>query len=853
MPGIYDITDKTYDRPADRVEETSLDFLYAKYAGVFGGNKWLVPHNLHSTNLLISLWKFDVTNPASFWKIEQIDYDNLEVSWTLPVTGKVAIYAVRDWVGVSMVYNQTVAATVWTINHNFGTDAILYTVWEDNNTVIVPAIAKTLDNNNIELTFPTAVQGKAILLVTDPKITTGLTLTWSQIAGKPATFPPDSHRHDASEIDNITAMSLSGHPISDFVLWSHVGTGPKGVAPVAFEKPGDTQPKIPVEFMPTNVPFRVGDSDGEMTTRKLLIDSTSPVPLFLTKDTTKSQAILSMKPVFKKITLMGNYVPNLSLLEQAVEASSDFLFRLDIGTGLTAQATDKHTLKIASQMGTAKSFSRIKLAAGATWSITDTIFATMADYTLTVYETITTSAFYSADSYHILGQTDMTQPFEISGDKMLEISGNVVQDKQTYTASHFLYGDSELKNGTVSVAAPSNVDAVYWDSVSRVYVVRCVDTTYYTFRSINPLTKAVAAINTINFSDVPEWNTQTGGMLYALSSVSGGAGFEVLYDVPTNAPWWGWSTLATFPSSPYPTISVTGTIIMRLNGNYLVLLNTEVNSLSVYEIATSSKLHELPLPMIGKDFDLWPDDHISIIFDGEQQIYSSDKPIWDPSYTFIKGVDDSFGFCDHFALGDASLGFAGLGVKPSNVTWQAPNAQTTASPVYACGEETIWVKSPFAFHVNPLWSKVTAMSWENYDISPYDDVRIGFYPSKMNTMPAQLYRWNGTDFDSPYPASDLPLVGQPLATLNTISLPGNTDFSYAIYIKKPTTSMLKQGFIVHNFKLTYQLADAMYPVPIGGPANTDHLLVKCTPGILTLENNLGRDLDGVKVVAIPAL
>ena len=154
---------------------------------------------------------------------------------------------------------------------------------------------------------------------------------------------------------------------------------------------------------------------------------------------------------------------------------------------------------------------------------------------------------------------------------------------------------------------------------------------------------------------------------------------------------------------------------------------------------------------------------------------------------------------------------------------------------------------------NPFWSQVLAMTWKDMDISPYDDIRIGFYPGDHPTLPATLYSWDPSNGFEPFDSADLKHIGQPIDIVDTMQLLGDTTLSYAIYISKHKAMALHQGFLTHNFLVRYKTADRMYPVPISGPSLGEHVLVKCGVGALEVTNNLNRTLDGLKLVVVPAV
>lgn len=844
MPGIYDITDKTYIRPADCIDEKISDQLFQKYSGVFSGQEWFVPHDLHSSSLLITIWKFDDTNPASYYLIQQTDYDHLRIKWTMPVEGRVALYSIRTFLGVSLVHEQKDAAKVWEINHNFNTEVIIFTVWVDGK-AIMPVETQIVDKNNVKLTFDDPVKGEAVMIITDPAIAKGLAVSWDQLTDVPDTFPPSAHRHKVEDIDGLDNVDqLGGHTADDFVLKKHIG---QLVPPLHYESATDLQPRIPVEYMPTVMHFKFSDAEGEQEANKFVINSTYPSPLYLKKVPGRKEVILDTYPVLRKVALMGNIDRNYGLPEQAVNVSSDFLFRFHVGEGLRARATDLHTLKLDCTAGRPILETRQNLKKGDVWTIKRNSLGNMGQYGLTLFETIIdTGAQSRAESNHIKDQNDVRQPFQVIGDDILGITDNKLYCKTIHKVGHFVYGDHPVTDSSgKQLIAPTNIDAVYWNPSNRLYILRSRENTYFSYKTYNPVNDEVKQMATIEYTDISPWNAFCGGFLYTLVETDDHK-MQLFSDNPDNIPFFSWDLMATFGDEPFPATEGKGKLVFRVNGKLLVILNTSLNSLAVYSIAEQKRLSEIALPKIGKDIELWADNHVSISFEHQQKLSISTRPVDHPmGYAFKESIDDSMGDCNCFAIRDDGKG--GLGIKTGNVFWKAVLSSDVVLSIYSHGEAIYWLKSPFAWHVSPLWSSVFDIAWESLDLTAYDEVRIGFYPGKMAELPDELFRWDNGQF-VPFPSKDLPLLGQPLTAIQDIYLEGNTDFSYALWVKKGLDKVTKSGHMTQNFIIMYRKANTMYPVPIAGPGVDNAVVLKCVPDHIIIENTLNRDLNGLKLI-----
>lgn len=858
MPGIYDITDKTYIRPADRIDELvgSEEQAFGKYVGHFSGVVWDVPHNLKSTNLLIGLWKDDPTNPTSYWNIQQIDYDNLRVNWTVPVDGKVILYSVRPFVGVAMVYTQSTASKKWTITHNFGTMDIMYTCWTGSN-IITPISAQTIDNNTVELSFAFPVTGTCVMVIADPEVNPSIHVDWNNIYNLPSGFPPSPHTHTTDEItgEGIDISTFSGHTIEDFVLNDIIGTKIAPLQPVAGSSP--VKYEVPMAYIPSPIVYQFGDSEGIVGVTRVIANSTGDHPLFVTKNPHTQTATLDIRPIVRKVKISGNCVINPGIPDNTAEADTAFSVRLDIGAGLSGTISDKNTVKLALSAGAGATFTKTVLASGEEWDILSPVFAVQGGYTLGLFETaIPPSPVLSTQTNHISltpPPSSISQIFEITGDNLLELTGRVTQDAVDFSDDHFVFEDTVMEDeNQIPIPAPENVDAIYWDTSDNTYIMRspAMDRNSWVYNKFSPVSKTFFMFGIVTNPATYPHTAISGGFVYALHEVAGG-GFELLSAVLADIPAWAWQNVATFTANAMPVVSSGGRLRFRVQGDYLYLLNTTLNSFAVYSISGATKVYEKSLTKIAKDFDIWNDGYASFCFDNEDSLWASDRPAQDPSFEVHKSIDKDMGDCTSFALRDD--GYGALGVVPPAIIRYSTNTQMNTVTAYKTGETTIWLKSPNHWTVPLSWSQMLSMLWENYSINAYDDVRIGFFPGDSPTLPNTLYRWEASGF-VPFNATELPIMGQTLETANGIQLMTGDKLSYAIYIKKAKDKALQQGSITHNFTVAYKNAGLMYPVPIGGPYNnTDHVEVQCASGTIKIINTIGRVLNGLKLVATPAI
>lgn len=858
MLGIYDITDKTYVRPADRIDALlgSEEQAFGKYAGHFSGAVWNVPHNLRSTNLLIGIWKDDPSNHASYWSIQQIDYENLQINWTLPVEGRVVLYSVRPFVGVAVVHEQTSADTVWTITHNFGTQDVMYTCWT-GGTIITPVSAQTLDNNTVELTFAFPVTGTCVMVIADPEINPSIHVDWTNIYNLPTSFPPSPHTHPATDItgDGIDITTLGGHPVEEFVLKDDVGKTVAPLQPRVGSSPVEYE--IPQQFMPIPILYQFGDSDGVVNVTRVIAQSSGDHPLYVTKNPITKEATLDVKPVLRKIKLAGNYVINPGIPDHTVRIDNTYSMRLMVGAGLSAKAEDQHTLKLSLASGAGATFTRAVLNAGEEWDVLSPVFEVQGGYILGLYETsIPPSPILTTKTNHVPLVSppldDINMVFEVKGDQILELSGQVTSDIMDYSDDHFIFEDQIMTENDIPVNAPDDVDAIYWDTSDNTYIMRSpmLTGTGWSYRKFSVSTKSSYLYGVALNSSTYKHTAVSGAYIYALHNL-GSNGFELLYALFSDIPVWAWANKTTFSTEAMPIVSSGGKLKFRIQGDMMYLLNTTLNSFAVYSISGGIKMWEKPLTYVAEDFDLWPDGYASFCLEGEDSLWVTDRPVSDYDFVLRKSIDYGMGGCRAFALRDDGKGALGV-VDPDLIRYSGTSQMDTIT-AYKTGETVLWLREPYCWKVPLTWSQMLSMAWKAYDTGAYDDIRIGFFPGGSATLPSTLYSWDGMNFN-PFPASDLPVFGQPLSTVNSIQLVTGDKLSYAIYIKKSPSKALEKGSITHNFTVTYKNAGIMYPVPIGGPYNnTDHVEVQCASGAIKIINTLGRTLNGLKLVATPAI
>lgn len=75
------------------------------------------------------------------------------VSW-IPLTNEIDAYQ----------HVQDTAATTWSIQHNLASGSPVVQVYDDTHTMVIPDSVDPVDQNNVDISFSTAMSGSAIIL-----------------------------------------------------------------------------------------------------------------------------------------------------------------------------------------------------------------------------------------------------------------------------------------------------------------------------------------------------------------------------------------------------------------------------------------------------------------------------------------------------------------------------------------------------------------------------------------------------------------------------------------------------------------------------------------------------------------
>ena len=156
----------------------------------------VVNHNFNSRNILVSVYDNDYNQiiPAS---VNVSSLDSVTITFTQASTGFAVIAKGGHIVSGSVVNIQEVATqvdtftsqTTYTATHSFNTKDVFVTVYDNNDSVIIPSSIKTLTTGSVQLTFANSTSGRVVIGKAGHVITTNGgsgVVTWASVTSKPA-------------------------------------------------------------------------------------------------------------------------------------------------------------------------------------------------------------------------------------------------------------------------------------------------------------------------------------------------------------------------------------------------------------------------------------------------------------------------------------------------------------------------------------------------------------------------------------------------------------------------------------------------------------------------------------------
>jgi hypothetical protein len=167
---------------------TAIQGAYQIMTQSIAANTWSFAHNVNSRTPVVQVYdsNFNTIIPTTIWNSNpfatDIYFDVAESGYAIISTG--GALAVT---GSNAILNQTSAATTWSFNHNLATKYPVFTIYDNNDDVIIPFGIRAVDSSSALIYFTDARAGKAVAslggsLTNTPSASLAVTSSYALIA-----------------------------------------------------------------------------------------------------------------------------------------------------------------------------------------------------------------------------------------------------------------------------------------------------------------------------------------------------------------------------------------------------------------------------------------------------------------------------------------------------------------------------------------------------------------------------------------------------------------------------------------------------------------------------------------------
>lgn len=119
--------------------------------------------NLQQNELQNAVLPVETAFPVSP-KVGQIAFVNSIVYICVSLAGDLPVWVPLTREITAYTHNQSAAAATWTVNHGMNTTSVQVQIFNAANQVVIPDEIETLNPDEVQITFNTAIQGRAIVL-----------------------------------------------------------------------------------------------------------------------------------------------------------------------------------------------------------------------------------------------------------------------------------------------------------------------------------------------------------------------------------------------------------------------------------------------------------------------------------------------------------------------------------------------------------------------------------------------------------------------------------------------------------------------------------------------------------------
>jgi len=158
-------------------------------------------------------------------QIQTIDDNNANIIFPSPQTGRV-IASLGGGNGTTQPFT---SSSLWTVNHNLGTDYPDVTVWDSNRNIVFPNRIESVNTNQVKIYFSQAISGYVSLsrgghIVTGSGQVSLSDITWANVLNKPSGLVSGSSQLTGSY---DTRYVLSGSITQ--TTWDNIANKPSGL------------------------------------------------------------------------------------------------------------------------------------------------------------------------------------------------------------------------------------------------------------------------------------------------------------------------------------------------------------------------------------------------------------------------------------------------------------------------------------------------------------------------------------------------------------------------------------------------------------------------------------------------
>jgi hypothetical protein len=310
----------------------------------FSGDKWLFTHNLGSLSLIADAW---IDQQSKDDGVELVEIRILDINTVLYIFSDIAVgYAsvtsVIDQQGSGRILEQTVLSSNWVLQHNLGTIGTISDIWSKDP--LAKMISYSTDHDFVYVEWDRDTVGAVVMVLVDNSADPDMYVTWQQISGKPAEYPPTAHTHQGVDIESTVDDSnhLGGVSHTQYLQIKNIG---KDIPPL-----DSVTKKIPIQYLPSAMQLQVGTTEKDYTGKYFPPDVVPTIrfgyPLFTTEINADGEAEIHIKEYVHSIQLYGNIPPGMAADVRPDKNNNRIQFKAGAGIGMKCDPATPSLLEL---------------------------------------------------------------------------------------------------------------------------------------------------------------------------------------------------------------------------------------------------------------------------------------------------------------------------------------------------------------------------------------------------------------------------------------------------------------------------------------------------------------------------